>query len=265
MTRHKKRVWELDFLRGFAIMMMVFDHLMYDLKSLPVWFANFHDRTDNFIHGLADLAGLYWRSDLRAFGHFFFVALFLLVSGISFTFSKNNLKRGLKLAVVATLISIITYVTDELTGLHVFILFGIIHMFAFGILLTYLLRWIWDNDVFMLIMGTTIVVIGIWFDFMNLAYAGPLDVDAMLKVILGIRWYGADHFGLFPYAGVIMIGTVIGNRFYHAKVSLVPQLKKRWQSSVLWSGRHSLWIFLFHQPVLMALVFAVMYLFGYHI
>ncbi|MFH0993386.1 MAG: heparan-alpha-glucosaminide N-acetyltransferase domain-containing protein, partial [bacterium] len=29
------RIWEIDFLRGFSIIMMVWDHLMYDLKSVP--------------------------------------------------------------------------------------------------------------------------------------------------------------------------------------------------------------------------------------
>ena len=30
MREKRKRVWELDFMRGFAVLCMCFDHLMYD-------------------------------------------------------------------------------------------------------------------------------------------------------------------------------------------------------------------------------------------
>lgn len=97
---NKKRIWELDFLRGLAIIMMVFDHIMYDFAYLPGYFSNFYDVNHPLFNWLNDFARLYWNSTLRFFGREFFVLLFLLISGISFTFSKDNFKRGGKMLAV---------------------------------------------------------------------------------------------------------------------------------------------------------------------
>ncbi len=87
MEKHgTNRIWELDFLRGFSIIMMVWDHLMFDLKSIPSWFSNYGDLEHPILQTVVDFAHSYWYGSARAVGHFIFVAIFLLVSGISFTF-----------------------------------------------------------------------------------------------------------------------------------------------------------------------------------
>lgn len=37
---HNHRIFELDFLRGLALVMMCLDHLAYDLYCLPYWFSD---------------------------------------------------------------------------------------------------------------------------------------------------------------------------------------------------------------------------------
>lgn len=261
------RIWELDFLRGFAIIMMVFDHLMYDLKSLPNLFGNFYLIDNPFIHSAYQFGLDYWTSDLRAGGHYVFVAIFLLVSGISFNFSRDNLKRGTRFLAVALLISAVTLAIELFSGgVYRFgIYFGIIHLFAVGTLLTWLLRKIWNNDFFLFTIGAILIVIGIYFKFWKLIYFNSLDFGKFLAMIAGYKGYGADYFGIAPFAGVIMIGSAIGKYIYPKNTSLVPMLDGRWNKPFKFAGRHALVIFVTHQLIIFALVFAIMYIIGYRV
>jgi len=261
------RIWELDFLRGFAITMMVFDHFMYDLKSLPFLFGNYYLVDNAFFNSAYQFGMDYWLSGLRAGGHYIFVAIFLLVSGISFNFSHDNLKRGLKFLAVALLISAVTLSVEALSdGVFEFgIYFGIIHLFAVGTLLTWALRKLWDNDLFLFVIGAILVAVGVYFRFWEVPYFDSLNVGRFFAMIAGYKGYGADYFGIAPFAGVIMIGSALGKFIYPHKTSLVPFLDGKWNRPFQFAGRHALWIFVTHQLVLFALVFIIMSLFGYRI
>ncbi|MDD4183884.1 MAG: heparan-alpha-glucosaminide N-acetyltransferase domain-containing protein [Candidatus Izemoplasmatales bacterium] len=261
----RRRVWELDFLRGFAIIMMVYDHIMYDLKSLPNWFSNFEAVNNPVIEFLSRIALGYWVSLAREIGHPIFVAIFLLVSGISFNFSRSNLKRGLKFLVVAVLISLVTYTVQWATGgsLRIGILFGIIHMFAFGTLLLWLLRKIWNNDLFILAVGLGIIGLGISFHFWEVEYVQNPSLRDIPALMLGVKGTGADFFGIAPYAGVIMVGSALGKLLYPKPESLLPGFDKGWNRPFKFAGRHSFLIFITHQAVVFSLVYALMSILGY--
>lgn len=261
----KARIWELDFARGFSIIMMIFDHIMYDLKNFDSYFSNFYRVDIGVFNWLERAATWYWNSTLRDVGHLFFISVFLLVSGISFTFSKSNLNRSLKLLIVAILISVITYVIEELTGLRMFIIFGIIHMYALSIFLTYLVRKIWNNDIFVFGLGLAVIGVGIWFEFWDLHYIPSMSLADLPEIIVGLKAFGADYFGIVPYLGIIMIGTVIGNLFYRNRVSLFAKKQPNERNIVLWAGRNSLIIFLTHQFILFGLMFIIGYIFGYRL
>jgi len=261
----RKRIWELDFLRGFAIIMMVFDHLMYDLGQIDSYFKNFIEVDSGVFNWFNEIAESYWISDLRFFGHFFFVSVFLIISGISYTFSKSNLSRSLKLLIVAVLISVITGLIQYFTGLHMFIIFGVIHMYAISIFLTYIFRKIWNNELFILIIGMSIIFLGLVIKFWQLNYIANIGITDIPGIIIGTKAYGADYFGLVPYLGMIMVGTVIGNTYYINKTSLFPQVKITDKNICVKAGKYSLYIFLLHQLVLFAIIFIVGFIFGYKI
>ncbi|PKL00766.1 MAG: hypothetical protein CVV56_04675 [Tenericutes bacterium HGW-Tenericutes-1] len=258
-----KRIWELDFLRGFSIIMMVWDHLMYDLKSLPYWFSNYHQVNNPIIENWVEFAQSYWSSTLREYGHWVFVAIFLLVSGISFTFSRSNLSRGLKLLLVAVIISVITMTLESVTGLAIGIFFGIIHMFAVGTLFIYYLRKLWDNNIFILLIGLIIVGLGVVIQWDRVSYYNTVTLSNFWEIIIGLKGYGADFFGVIPYVGVIMIGTVMGKVFYTNRVSLLPAWDKKWNRPFTFAGQKSLIIFVTHQVILAGIIFIVGYFLGY--
>lgn len=258
-----KRIWELDFLRGFSIIMMVWDHLMYDLKSLPYWFSNYRQVDNPLIQSWVKFAQSYWSSTLREYGHWIFVAIFLLVSGISFTFSRSNLSRGIKLLIVATAISVVTMTIEAVSGLAIGIFFGIIHMFAVGTLLIHFMRKLWDNNVFILVVGLFVVFLGYVIQWDKVSYYNTITLSNFWEIILGLKGYGADHFGVIPYVGVIMVGTVIGKIFYSNRVSLLPKLDKKWNRIFTFAGQNSLIIFIAHQVIISGIIFIVGYFLGY--
>lgn len=260
-----KRIWELDFLRGFAIIMMVFDHLMYDFSQMDGFFRNFYTVDIPVFNWLEEIAEKYWMAEIRTVGHFLFIAVFLIVSGISFTFSTSNLKRSVKLFIVASLITVVTLVINEISSFDVVIIFGIIHMFALATFLTYLFRKIWDNDIFILALGTAIIIYGFTFNFWDFHYVADLSFKNIIGIIIGTRAYGADSFGIVPYTGIIMIGTVIGNVFYKNKVSLLPQVKISQHNLIMVAGKNSLIVFVTHQFVLFGMIYLIGLIFGYSV
>lgn len=259
----KSRVWELDFLRGFSIIMMVFDHLLYDLASMPVWFSNYATVNNEVIQGIVGLAQDYWASALREVGHHVFIAIFLLVSGISFTFSRSNWRRGVKFLAFALAISAGTILIETLSDLNIGIYFGIIHMFASSILIIALLRKLWNNDIFILILGGVIIILGLSFEYYHLGFIAELNISNFWEIIVGTKGYGADSFGLVPYTGIIMLGTVIGNTFYKHRVSLLPGLDGKWHNIFTITGRHSFLIFLLHQIIIFGFVILLGMILGY--
>ena len=58
----RRRVWELDFLRGFAVLAMCFDHLMFDLMAFRSWFSNSYEVNNPFMNKLSELASAYWNT-----------------------------------------------------------------------------------------------------------------------------------------------------------------------------------------------------------
>lgn len=258
----KKRIWELDFLRGFAILMMVFDHFMYDFAYFRIFFSNFYEVNNSVFNWLNDFAIMYWNSTLRLIGREFFVLLFLLISGISFTFSKDNFRRGVKLVIVALVITLVTYVVDSFFNFGVLIVFGVIHMFAINTLLTVLIRRFIKNEVIILFLGMIILT----FSFIFGLFTPPsvsLSFANLPKIILGLGRFGADHFGVFPYLGIILIGTVVGKTFYKNRVSLIPQVDISQKNIFRVAGKYSLYIYVLHQPLVLLVVSIIAYIFGY--
>jgi uncharacterized membrane protein len=72
---------------------------------------------------------------------------------------------------------------------------------------------------------------------------------------LGLYWKGfasSDYFPILPNLGYFLVGAAIGKTLYRKKETLLPMVNPR--NPILrclqFFGRHSLWIYLLHQPIL---------------
>jgi uncharacterized membrane protein len=261
----KKRVWELDFLRGLALLLMLLDHLMYDFSEMYNIFVNFFDAPD-FLWKLMNL-GEWWfyESVLRKAGHYVFAFVFLLVTGISYALSKDNGKRCIKLWCMAIILSLATMLIDSFAALGATVYFGVLQCMALGLTLNLFIDKVIKNDYVLLFTGAAIIITGIvirWYEMPWRSVWYVCDFRSFMEVALGFVRVGGDHFGIFPSLGVVLVGAYLGKTFYREKRSLLPSLDGRWNKAFCFVGQRTGWIYLLHQPVLMALVVVFGLMFG---
>ena len=102
--RKRNRIPEIDFLRGLAILLMIFDHLCVDLAMLPGILksvaSNYSIIGIEPVRAMAEFGNFCFYEGLpiggfplRDAAHILFVGVFVLLSGICCTFSRNNWKR----------------------------------------------------------------------------------------------------------------------------------------------------------------------------
>ena len=243
------RAFELDALRGLALFMMVLHHLILDLRSLlelPV--CAFQERWWS-IYALRPL----------------FLNVFLVVSGISCTFSRSNTRRGLRLLLLAHSLTAASALVSWLSSSSFYVFFNVLHVLAVGILSYALLnrreqRGVRDDprtDVLLTLL-TALLIWGA--SLLHLAE----DAGSWWLLPLGLppdmAFDMADYMPIVPWLGFFFAGTLIGRRVYREKRSAFPGapawlLKATRPFSFM--GRHSLVIYVLHQPVLVVLLYGL--------
>ncbi len=247
----KSRFWELDALRGVAIVMMVIYHFMWDLLFFGV------------VTNVALQQG-FWKYFQRTTA-----STFILLVGVALVVSyqqdrarqqprfRRFLQRGLRIFGWGLLLSIVVRVA-EIGRLD----FGVLHLIGISIILSYpLLRFRWLN-------------IGLWVLFNVLGYLlQSVRVGTIWLVWLGLKPVGysyLDYFPLIPWFGVVLLGIGIGNllyangqRTFTEADSLLPKLAALAPNQWLqWLGRRSLMIYLLHQPILFAMLYIIFLFFS---
>ncbi|SMB83347.1 Uncharacterized membrane protein [Desulfonispora thiosulfatigenes DSM 11270] len=217
------RIWEIDFLRGIALVLMIYYHLCFDL-------VEFYDYSLNYEGGLIYLLGKLSST------------LFIILAGISSSLSKNNYKRSIKILGFALIITIATYIFDPET----YIRFGILHLLGLSIFLsTFFIKL---SKYTLLILGLLITLIGYYFK--------NITMSSNLLFPLGLindNYISLDYFPLFPYFGVFLLGMFLGKILYQQKRSII-NLNLNIEA-ISYLGRHSLLIYLVHQPLLLAFLY----------
>ena len=234
--RLSQRIWEIDFLRGLSIILVVGYHLLYDLGE--------YVGVKRFLGFSTDLTTVAW-----VVAQHFFAGLFIVLSGTSSTLTRSNLRRGLKLLVVSLIVTAVTYIYDPPSAIW----FGILQLLAVSILVF--------GAVFEKAKPKTCAAWGVIFLGLGIAVtllnrSMTIRFDWLLP--LGIHtpgYYSFDYFPFIPWFGVFLLGATLGRTAYTSRKSLLP-----WnlpQSFVNVAGRHSLLIYILHQPVILAVLYVL--------
>jgi len=234
-----QRFWEIDFLRGIAIIMMVLYHLLYNLH----YFAHFN----------VNVYSGFWMYFARTTATIFIFLVGVSLS-VSFSRTKKNhqdrnklfmkyFRRGLKVFSWGLIITLVTWIFLR-EGL---IIFGILHLIGISIILAYpflkLHYWNLFFGVFCIILGAYLK--GFIFNFSYLSWLGFRPA----------QFYSVDYFPLLPWFGVVLIGIFFGNIFYpdySRKFQLVELSSFSGIKVFCFLGKHSLLIYLLHQPLMIA-------------
>jgi uncharacterized membrane protein len=233
------RFWEVDLLRGIAIILMIIFNYSFALYYLNIFTLN-----GGF---------LYWYVFPRFIG-----GMFIFIAGLSLTLSHNQMKgkeinkkfftRGLKIFSLGILITIITFLTFP----EAFIIFGILHFIGVSIILgQFFLKFKKLN----LFLGLLIMALGFYlqefrFDFSWLLWLGFIPKN----------FYTFDYWPILPWFGVTLLGIFFGNSLYkNGKRNFkIKDLSNLSIVKVLaFLGRKSLTIYLIHQPLLILILMAL--------
>ncbi|NPE29199.1 DUF1624 domain-containing protein [Methanococcoides sp. SA1] len=241
MTKTYERKWEIDLLRGIAITLMVFFHLLYDL----------------------DYFG-YYDNDVRT-GAVFLIGraaafLFIFVAGISLTLSFSKqlemeqtkpqfmkyVKRGTNIFLWGMAITAGSYIFLR-EGI---IIFGVLHFIGVAIILSYPFL---KHRSASLVAAILTILAGIPLRTLTIEQPWLLWVGIQPT---GFRSY--DYFPLIPWFGVMLMGIYTGNvlypqykrKFILSDISELPHIKV-----LTYMGKRSLLIYLLHQPILIAILY----------
>ncbi len=223
-----KRVWELDALRGLALIGMIAIHLHYDLVEL---------------YGIWDWNPGWYQLFKNNYG-----AIFLLISGISATLGSHPVKRGFQVFCCGFLCTGVTAGMYFLgfAGKDIIIYFGVLQCLGCCMMLWPLFRKLpsWA----LLVLAAGMIGLGLW--LRGVGFSFPW------LTVLGFAPYGfasSDYFPLFPNLGYFLAGAVLGRKAYAGKKSLFPREDPPCKA-LQWLGRNSLLVYLLHQPILAAVV-----------
>lgn len=224
--RGRRRYGELDVLRTVAIVMMVLFHLVYDLHAFGGLDINEESPFWSFI------------GDASA-------TLFILLSGLSGGFSSAPVKRGFIVLLLGMGITVATYIFMR----EEYIRFGILHFLGVTMILSPILfkmpsRVLWG------LVGLS-SLLGFWFKGMLL--------KTSLLIPFGILYSGfnsMDYYPLFPYLAINVLGILIYRYVYAAGKEWAIFVKLDF-ALTRWMSKHSLGIYLAHQPIILLVLFTV--------
>ena len=240
------RFWEVDAARGVAIVMVVLYHLVYDLDYLAGY-------------GVRSTSG-FWAAfaDASAFAFVFLAGLSLAIS-----FSREQragrrglelfgkyLRRGLRIFAYGMLVTLVFLALG-----YGYVIFGILHLIGASIILAYpLMRLRFLN----LILGLSVIAAGAYLQAEPFAVGG---VGGILLAPLGVLPEGLfmpDYRPLLPWFGVFLLGVFFGKLLYADRRREVPVSEApAYAAHVASLGRHTLFVYLVHQPVLVATLAAL--------
>lgn len=227
-SKQNPRLIGLDVFRGIAVILMVIYHFSFDL--------------DNFGYLALDVRHSFaWR--IFSYG---IISCFLFVMGISLLLSHNSGIQAAKvwkrigwLGLACILISIGSWSQFPQTWIY----FGILHL----IFLSSLLGLFFLNKPILSLITACVILIAT-----NLGYLHTHILFQWLQPILNLPNYTEDLTPIFPWFAIVLFGIAFAKYGLHNRLFS----QKIWQSPKSISqllgflGRHSLIVYLIHQPIL---------------
>lgn len=238
-----ERFWEIDSLRGLAVVCMICYHFLFDLAFFGVISL---DVSSGFLWFFARMTA----------------STFIFLMGVSLTLSSSRSKlsgsylhknlfkkyliRGCRIFLYGLLITIITWIFIP----QEFIIFGILHFIGIAIILAYpFLKRKYLN----LVVGIFIIFIGIYLQTLSFNFTWLMWLGFVPNSLSTV-----DYFPIFPWFGIVLLGIFFGGILYknYKRQFKLPDLSNNYFfKGSAFLGRHSLVIYLIHQPIIIVVLF----------
>ncbi len=243
----KNRVHLIDEIRGLAVIGMVVVHAII---SIGIFAGQQLDITGNSVFIFIREAG---------------GALFIFISGAACRFSSNNLKRGVIRFGFAMAITLVTWLIMPAQIIR----FGVLHLLGICMMLYAILQKALNK----LPVMVGFVICSVIFALLYNIQSGVVGISGIADVSLPSELYktqflfpfgmpnvgfcSSDYYPILPWLFIFLAGSYVGiplkdrkfpSFFYNSHVKILQKI-----------GRHSLVIYLAHQP----LIFGILYLISY--
>ena len=227
----------LDLLRGLAIISMVLYHAMWDIV---------HIFDNNFRWFKGDL-GYLWQQSIGI--------TFIFLAGFCFSLSKRKIKRGIFVFICGGIITAVTLIFMPENQ----IIFGVLTFIGSALLLQTALEpilkrvnGIWGFSLSLILF----VVFKNLRDGLILSFSAPKFLyKNYFTAFLGFpprNFWSTDYYGLFPWFFLFLCGYFAYNLF--KEKGWLEVLTKIKCPPIEFIGRHSIMIYMVHQPLVYALL-----------
>lgn len=224
-----KRFPVLDAWRSLAIILMLVYHFLYDLALFRVitWQQMFSTPL-NIMQK-------------------FICCSFIFLAGASARFSRNNLRHGLIVIAAGVIVAIGGAVGGQT------IRFGVLQLLGWSMVLYH-----FAGRLLKKLPGLAVAIAGGALWFLADRWTDTVVVDSHWLYPLGLVYPGfssADYFPLLPWFFLFIVGTAFGGWCLNHRENRL--LTAPLPASLTFLGRHSLIVYLIHQPVLFGLSFLI--------
>lgn len=248
MSKHTNRLRLIDTLRGITIISMVIYHLCWDLISFRIGLTE---------DTLKSTPVYLWQQSI--------CWMFILIAGYSFNLGRHHLKRGLM-----SLLSGITITLVTIAFLYnQRIIFGVLWLIGISILIMIPIDHLFSKKkkhaVILLIISFLLFLLTRDINFGYLGFEGIKIVElpdffynGYFMTLLGFTmpgFFSTDYFSIFPWFFLFSTGYFA---YYLIKESKIEEKLFRRGIGIFEAvGRHSLIIYIIHQPVLYGVVWMI--------
>lgn len=240
-----RRYHTIDAIRAVAVISMVLYHLYYDIFCLFGGHPEYCLLTPIYL----------WERSI--------CITFIIISGVSLNFSRHGYRRGLIVAGCAMAVTLVTYVMFPEEAIW----FGILHLLSVSMLLTTAIRPLLNKlkpiigmivffVLFMLCYGIPNGHIGL-FSYPLIRLPAALYQYKWLSVVgfLSGDYYSMDYFPILPWVFFFLFGYFLWrfikekgfDKVFYKKIPVLDFI-----------GRHSLLIYMLHQPILYGICYLIM-------
>jgi uncharacterized membrane protein len=224
------RIGGLDALRGLAIVAMIAYHFCFDLRYFGITHWDFEH----------DLRWLTARTLI--------LSSFLLIAGISAVLANRQpspFTHWLRHAGIIAGAALLVSAGSWLMFPRSFIWFGVLHAIALSLLLA---RPLLRRPALAAVVGFVVIAAGV-------AFANPAFDNRLLGWIgfMTAKPVTEDYVPLFPWLGVLLLGVAAGHVLVLARFAALAPLATG-PAALRFLGRHSLVVYLVHQPLMIALL-----------
>ncbi len=254
------RIVLIDFLRGLFLCFVFIDHILWDiLYFFPMWAKG---DVNSPLYIIGHLTADYWNSSFRAIIQFIGLATFVLLSGISCAFSKNNSKRTIRMVGLFLGIAVITNLANAFMPAGSVINFNVIAVIACSVLI----YTFFENKSLKIIVAFSLILFLFYLLILPELYQAFKDEPVLVwplwspdanSVIVNDKFYNqADYMSLFPFILFFFLGVFISKTYYKDKSKHMGHHYKGLKP-ICFLGRHSFIFYICHQLVFLGIFYLI--------